>query len=328
MKICDLPITFFSNSPKVRILLTAVGVKLPIAFQSVRQSCEEVIQSIELDVESLDIPFVHSKGKVRCGISICESPDALPFLLGLSDPRNPHLDYHVIVGAAVAESEEDLLAFSNSFDATCSNYSKYSSPCLFVFSSSTFNGNGLPACATQIPSNSSDVDVKRRVREGLIRCLMNYFFMNRTHYQQLFDDINKEKFIPKSICQVASICFMLGDMESSNSIYNRGIKTKNHPHFQSLSILNLSNKHLSIEADRSIFTRDLPSGLNSLRGTLSEEFCTSIMLDSKTQDKTTLIRTLLRIALRVSNNPHTSRFLICYAISLSERIYKHESFSF
>ena len=138
MKICDLPISFFNDDGQVQILLAAVGIKVPRVFSLLSGYIQKIINDLDLDSSSWLPESLGLKGTVKFSLSTCESPDALPFLLGLGDEQLPHNDFHVIVGAALAESQDDLVNFSKNFVQTVNSLSPRSVPCLYVFSTASF----------------------------------------------------------------------------------------------------------------------------------------------------------------------------------------------
>lgn len=309
--IANLPIPFLSTDSSIKVLLTAVGVKLPSAFKGLKSIIQNLCNSLDLDISSFAPSFFHIAGQAKFSISVCESPDALPFILGLTDPLIPHLDFQVVVGAAVAESQKALIECALSFDKMVQDSISSAVPCLFVFSSSSFDGSQLPACATQIPSDCTEYDVARRVKEGFIRCTMEYLLAIGSKCEDLY---NKGKDNPLNLAKIASYAFLLGGYKDATDFYNQAIKHR-APLYVTSIISELANDpNLKLDIDKSQPDRDIPSSFSTLKDDpqFPTEFLNAIAMGSKCADKVYEIRSELRIAQKISKY---SRMLLQYVIS-------------
>ncbi|OHS98605.1 hypothetical protein TRFO_35007 [Tritrichomonas foetus] len=315
----NLPIPFLSTESSVKVLLTAVGVKLPSAFKTLHSILDNLCKTLELDIKSFAPDFFNIGGQANFSLSVCESSDALPFLLGLADPLVPHLDFQVVVGAAVAESQQGLIECALSFDKIVQDSISTAVPCLFVFSSSSFDGSHLPACATQIPSDSSDVDVARRVREGFVRCSMEYLLDLRNKCDELYQGKDQ----PVNLAKLASYAFLLGGYDVASEFYNSALKHKPQMYVTSLVTELSSYSNLHIDFDKNSTTdRDVPSQLLPLlREDVSfpSEYTAAISVAHKCTDSLVEIRALIRIANKV---PQLSRPLLQLAIQLMKGKHK------
>jgi len=310
MKICDLPISFISSSGKVRILLTPVGLRLPAAFNQLKELIIALISSLELDVASVAADFINAKGQIKFSFSTCEIPESLDFLLGIRDEFLPHLDFHVVVGAAIAESQSELLACATSFDRVVRQANNTIQPCLFVFSPSSFGGEGLPSCATQIPGDSSQQDISRRVREGFIRCMMEFFISLRTRCDELLLKIDQ----PRSLIMLASSVFLLGGYDQASEYFERALKHKSEPIAISLALEMFYNKRISLNFDKGLSDRDLPPQLSELLSfDLPPEIITCLSYAFRAKHIYSAIRTCLRLSVRVPNT--ISRILVLTALN-------------
>lgn len=308
----DLPIPFLSSESSIKVLLTAVGVKLPSTFKTLYNILDNLCHTIELDINSFAPSFFHIVGQAKFSLSACESADALPFILGLADPLLPHLDYQVVVGAAVAESQQDLIECAMSFDNQVQKSVSSAVPCLFVFSSSSFDVSQLPACATQIPNDSSDVDVARRVREGFVRCSMEYLLGLGTKCEELY----KGKDNPANLATLASYALLLGGYKDSEDFYNSSIKHKAPQHILSIISEFSYESNLNISFEKIQYDKDFPQNLSSIKDDSSfpSEFATALSLANKNpSDRIYEIKSLLRISQKV---PQHSRQLLQYAVHL------------
>lgn len=309
--IANLPIPFLSNESSIKILLTAVGVKLPSAFTGLYTLIQKLCNSLDLDINSFAPNFFHIAGQAKFSLFACESPDALPFILGLADPLIPHRDFQVVVGAAVAESQKDLIECALSFDKMVQDSVSSAVPCLFVFSSSSFDGSKLPACATQIPSDLGETEVSERVRQGFIRCTMEYLLGIGRQCEDLY---NKGKDDPLNLAKIASYAYLLGGFNDASDFYNQALKHR-APLYVTSIINEFSNDpRLKIDLDKTQAERDLPSNLSNLKEDpqFPAEFITAIAMGNKCADKIYEIRTELRISQKC---PQYSRQLLHYAIS-------------
>ena len=301
----NIPIPLVSNEAGVKVLLTAVGVKLPSAFKLLHSVLLSECESFDIDVNSVAPESFRINGQVKFSIQVCESSDALKFLLGLADPLAPHLDFQVVVGAAVAESQKDLIDCAKDFDHTVQSSVSNSVPCLFVFSSSTFDGSQLPECATQIPSNSDENDIKRRVRQGFLSRSMEYIHK----ISEQCDELLKEKDNPENLAKLASYAFMLGGYSAASEYYSQALKYRQSYKIFSLAYDFATDKNLKIDFDKNSFDRDMPSQLSGLRedNSFPNECASAISYAFKTTNALVQARTLIRIASKV---PEYSRPLL------------------
>lgn len=332
MNVCNLPISLLSLSGEVRVLLTAVGVKIPAAFENLRVVIKQLTQSLELDVQSVAPEYLPIKGQVSFSLSICESADALPFLLGLSDPYSPHLDFHVVVGAAVAESQKELVECAYAFERMVqSSISQDAIPCLFVYSPKSFDGASLPPCATQLPSDSSPQDISRRVREGFVKSVMDYIFALGSkcdHLDGIIDSSKKKDANkvsgkgpkldrPQACVTLASYAFLFGGNEIASDLYNQGSKLKGSPVALAITGYSALNPRLKIDIDTSNAEKDFPIPLLPLKDDpdFGMDKMAAIAFAAKCYpNRAVLIRTCLQIAARF---PKFARTLLLYAIPLA-----------
>lgn len=306
MKICDLPVSFISSSGKVRILLMPVGLKLPAAFNSVAEALVEIMEGLELDVASVCPDYLNITGQIKYSFSTCENHDALEFLLGINDEFLPHLDYHVVVGAAVAESQKDLIDSSNNFEEMVKKANRYTAPCLFVFSAMGYTGGGLPMCATQIPANSEVGEIKRRVREGFVRCLMEYLLTLRSR----LDELSAKPETATTCLTLGSASFLLGGYKKAAEYYERALKYKAESKINAMIFEQSLNKHIKIQYDKSLVDTAVPAPLSELAGTdLQTELLTAITLALKSKNSVIISRILLRLAPRVDKK-YQRKFII------------------
>ena len=305
MRLFDLPVPFLGNSGNVQVLLTAVGLRLPAAFQKLHSIVSSLTNTLELDVRSVAPDFFNILGQVKFEISVCESSDALRFLLGLTDPLSPHLDFHVIVGAAIAESEQELLACTCTFDKIVRESVSKAVPCLFVFTSSTFDGSCLPACATQIPSDSSEQDVARRVREGFVRCTMEFLI----EVKNKCDDLNADAENFENQVMLASWAYMFGGREVAFEYYQNAARGR--PAFNIIANL-FQVKSISSDNDFDMFGLDKEVGPCEFRGLPNDVMC-SVAAAFRTSDRFVQVRALLRAAYLA---PDAGRDLLVRALSI------------
>ena len=305
MRLFDLPVPFLGNSGHVQVLLTAVGLRLPAAFQNLHSIVSNLTKTLELDVRSVAPDFFNILGQVEFDISVCESSDALRFLLGLSDPLSPHLDFHVIVGAAIAESEQELLACTCTFDKDVRESVSKAVPCLFVFTSSTFDGSCLPACATQIPSDSSEQDIARRVREGFVRCTMEFLIEAKNKC----DDLHAAADNFENQVMLGSWAYMFGGRDVAFEYYQNAARGR--PAFNIVANL-LQVKTISSDLQFDMCGLDKEVGTCEFRG-LPSDVMASVAAAMKTSDRFVQVRALLRGAYHA---PDAGRELLVKALSI------------
>ena len=306
MDVFGLPVPFLGTSGQVQVLLTAVGLRLPSAFQTLHSIVAHLTDTLELDVRSVAPEFFNILGHVSFNISVCESSDALRFLLGLSDPLSPHLDFHVIVGAAIAESQQELIECTCAFDTIVQESISPAVPCLFVFTSSTFDGSCLPGCATQIPSDSSEQDVARRVREGFVRCAMEFLISvrNKCDDYKLNDDFESQ-------LKLGSWAYMFGGTDLAINYYETVARSR--PSGNVAANL-LQVRLLSGDLQFDVCGLDHDVGPVDVVG-LSSDALASVAAALKTNDPFVQIRAFLRAAHR---EPETARQLILRALAIIE----------
>jgi len=310
MNVCGIPVPFFGDKGGIKVLLTAVGLKIPSAFQVLLQALKNATDSLDLDSRSVFNFAQDVNGRINVDISICEFYDSLPLLLGIGDECVPHLGYHVVVGAALAESREELEKYSFNFEKIVKKSVLVSFPCLFVFSSKSYDGVGLAECATQIPSDSSDEEIDRRVRQAFMAKLMTFFSsvsVTCDNYLHNLDD-------HVSCLKLASYLYMIGGENQCLQYLNMSLKNKN-PQAVATVIEQSFNPKIHIDSEKISYRGDFPSSLEDIKEMeMPQSIKSAIMAAHDTKDRLVLIRLLLRLSARF---PAYSRRFLSGVLALS-----------
>ena len=324
MRILDLPFSFISQSGNVKILLTTVGLRVPAAFHKVSEYLQETIDTIDLDVSSIGNVFLDVKGQIHCSVHVCENSDSLEFLLSLTEPNLPHLSYHVAVGVAIAESIEEILKCSKDFDDLVHKTNQNCIPCLYVFAPQGYDGTGLPFSVTQIPGNADEEELRRCIKQGFYRCLMQYL----NGLGPIYDELQVKIDQPASLIKMGSLHFIVGAYSHAASYYERALKQAKNDHLiQSQVIEQALNKRLNIKIDKSMIDTSLPQPLSNVDLTgWRPEAITALSYIMKSKNIVAIIQTVLRIVPRV---PLASRrYLLLYAMSFTKPQPTHQYFKY
>ena len=299
MRIGDLPISFFNDEGHVQILLITVGMKVPRVFSLLSGYIEKLIgKDLELDSTSWLPESLDLKGNVTFSLNVCNTPDALSFLLGLGDETLPHNNYHVIVGAAVAESRDELINYANTFKEIVHNLNPYAIPCLYLFSTANYGEALLPEFASQLPIDSPEKELYRRIREGFVMFLMRFIMNMGQELELLFQSTDN----PINLLKIASIVWIFNGKTQAEKYFEAALKMKNNQ-VTSQILEQLMNPAFTMNVDKFCSKQDLPSFLEDLEDdpSITNQIRTILAYGADCKDKLVIIRLLIKLATRIPN---------------------------
>ena len=299
MRIGDLPISFFNDEGHVQILLITVGMKVPRVFSLLSGYIEKLIgKDLELDSTSWLPESLDLRGNVTFSLNVCNTPDALSFLLGLGDETLPHNNYHVIVGAAVAESRDELINYANTFKEIVRTLNPYAIPCLYLFSTANYGEALLPEFASQLPIDSPEKELYRRIREGFVMFLMRFIMNMGQELEHLFHETDD----PINLLKIASIVWIFNGKTQAEKYFESALKMKNNQVTAQI-LEQVMNPSFTLNVDKYCSKQDLPQYLDDLEDdpSITNQIRTIIAYGSDCKDKLVIIRLLIKLATRIPN---------------------------
>lgn len=296
MNVGNLPFALFNENGAINVLLTAVGMKVPKVFSMVADYMNRTINDItEFYLETFFPKWLELKEIARFQLFVCDSYDALGTLLEVGNQFLPHQQYHIVVGAAVAESEEELLNYSKSFIKLVTSSNSGAIPFLFVFSDVTANNSEISEYCTQLPADTNDVAMlNRHVKEGLLLRFTNFIIQQSSEIENL---ANKEN-SPESLMKIASILWMFGGFQKAAEYFEQALKSRYIPVIAEILELSLSPKYVGT-VEKYANKSDLPPSFEDLKDTELPAIVRSIIsYGSEVQDKRCIIRLLYKLSFR------------------------------
>ncbi|KAH0790404.1 hypothetical protein GPJ56_005700 [Histomonas meleagridis] len=300
-------IPFFAQTGKFRVLLVPVGDKHSSTFGTVFTILDKLCNTLELDAQTITPTVFNFKGTVPFSLTKCKSLTYLPFLLRLTDPLMPHLDYHVVIGTTQADTIDEALSLHAMFDKIVRETETSATPFLFVFTTSDFDEDQLPLNIIQI-SNNKDTDITRRIREGFVRYVTDYLMK----LEPFCDDLKNSKDQSPSLFQLGSYAYMLGGVDEASQYFSSSMKHKPPPIVTAASFEVFQSVGIKFEIEKSFYEKEF-SLLKDDSTQLPPEAISSLVYSSRLPDKTAYVRCLLRNSYRY---PKVSRTLLLKSLEL------------
>ncbi|EAY21770.1 hypothetical protein TVAG_237960 [Trichomonas vaginalis G3] len=280
-------------------------MKVPRVFSLVTDYMKRTIEEItELNLETFLPEWLDLKEIARFQLFVCDTYDALGTILKVKSDLLPHQQFHIIVGAAVAESESELLNYANSFIDLVESTSQNSIPFLFVFSDVTANDAKLSQYSTLLPADTNDVTtLERHVKQGLLLRFTNFIMNQSAEIERLANNESAESYL-----KIASILWIFGGFTKASEYFEQALKLRSVQINTEILELSLSPKYVG-SVDKYCNKSDLPVYFEDLKESNLPLIVRSILSNANdVTEKTCIIRILYKLAARYQE--HSRRFIL------------------